>query len=295
MNLEHLRSVCQVAKEGSVSLAAPKLHMTQSGVSRQLQRIEQELGVELFSRQHGRLELTPAGKRFLRFAENTLREYDEVLRDLRHESGVLSGDLLIASSSTPGAFLVGNLVARFVESYPAVSPRVTISDTDQVIEDLLERSCDVGFVGDRVADERLRFYVVDTDEIVLAVPAGHRFASRDTVALDELVGEPFIGREAGSGTLRTVRRAVARHGFTMPSYRLVMELGTIHAVLAAVSAGVGLGWVSKQVVKDEHPGRVTTVRIDQLPLDRSIFIVHHTRRPLPRAARTFLDWVISSP
>lgn len=294
MNLEHLRAVSAVARHGSITLAARELHMTQSGVSRQLQRVEQELGVELFSRLHGRLELTAVGERFLRFAADTLREYDEIRRDLNNPSTDVAGPLAIAASSTPGEFLVGSFVARFVELHPQVHARVTITDTAAVIADVLERRCDVGFAGDRVVDERLHFQPVDEDEVVLVVPVGHPFASSQSVSLHELAGESFIDREAGSGTLRTVRRAVASRGLSMPPYRVVMELGTTHAIVTAVAGGAGLGWVSKQAIQGRDLTRVEMVRIRDLPLNRSIYMVHDTRRTLPSVARAFVDWIVAT-
>lgn len=295
MNLDHLRAVSRVAELGSITEAAADLDMTQSGVSRQIQKVEQELGVRLFDRAHGRAKLTAAGARFRIFADDILREYDEVLRELRDQTAPqLSGSLRISASTAPGESLVGELVAGFVQLHPLVNPRVLISDTAAVLEDLHERRSDVGFIGHVDDDARLHFEPVSDDEIVLAVPRDHRFAGREEIALSEIAGEPFLDREAGSGTLRTVRAAVAALGMQMPPYKVVMELGTTHAIVSAVARGAGLGWVSRQAIRGRDLTQIATVTIADLSLNRSLYIVHDARRSVPPAAREFIEWVITA-
>jgi DNA-binding transcriptional LysR family regulator len=80
----------------------------------------------------------------------------------------------------------------------------------------------------------------------------------------------------------------------MPPYRVVMELGTTHSIVTAVAAGAGLGWVSTQAIQGRDLTRIATIRIEDLPLNRSIYMVHDTRRMLPRVARAFVDWVIAT-
>jgi DNA-binding transcriptional LysR family regulator len=292
LNLDHLRAVSKVAERGSITDAAAELRLTQSGVSRQIQKVEQELGVQLFDREHGRARLTAAGERFRIFVDDMLREYDEVLREIHNQARPqLSGSLRISASTAPGESMVGERVARFVQLHQLVSPRVLISDTAAVIEDLRERRSDVGFTGHVEGDARLHFQPIGDDEIVLAVPRDHRFADRGKIALAELAGEPFLDREAGSGTLRTVHDAVAANGLQMPSYRVVMQLGTTHAIVSAVASGTGLGWVSRQGIRGRDLSQIATVSIEDLPLNRSLYIVHDTLRTLPSVARAFIEWV----
>lgn len=294
MNLDHLRAITQVADSGSITEAASDLGMTQSGVSRQIQRVEQELGVRLFDRDHGRARLTAAGERFRIFADDTLKEYDELLREIRDNiPPQLSGALRISASTAPGESLVGDLVARFVQNHPLINPRVLISDTAMVIDDLRERRSDVGFTGLVDDDSRLHYQPITDDEIVLAVPRKHRFAGRGEVQLSEIAGEPFLDREVGSGTLRTVRAMVTARGMQMPPYKVVMELSTTHAIVSAVARGIGLGWVSKQAIEGRDLSQIATVRVTDLPLNRSLYIVHDARRSLPPVACTFIEWAIS--
>ncbi|MCL6545355.1 MAG: hypothetical protein K6T61_08990 [Bryobacteraceae bacterium] len=129
------------------------------------------------------------------------------------------------------------------------------------------------------------------DEVVLAVPAGHRFAARATVALSELEDEPFVEREGGSGTLLSVRRALAERGLSLPTFRVVMVLGSTQAVVSAVEQGHGLGWVSSLAVAHRRPEYVAAVRLAELPIRRTLYLVTPTRRALPAVPAAFVDWL----
>lgn len=290
MDLAQLQSFVAVARRRSFTLAAQELDLTQPGVSRQVQKLEQELGVALLDRRHGGVELTPEGHRFRAYAEDALDRYERLRRELQSVDAV-SGELLIAASTTPGEFLVPGLVARFTALHPNVRPRVFIADSAEVLTELTERRWDLGFVGVHLPRRGLSYDVVAEDEVVLAVPAGHPFAARATVELAELEGQPFIEREGGSGTMLSVRAAVAKHGLELPAWRVAMVLNTTQAVVSAVQSGYGLGLVSSLALADRPAGRIALVRLAELSLRRPLYLVQEQRRPLPPVAAAFTAWV----
>lgn len=291
MNLAELHSFAMVARHGSFSRAARELGLTQPGVSRQVQRLERELGVELLHRRHGEVVLTDAGEHVLAYSEEVLERHRRLLDDLHGEIANLSGTLRIAASTTPGELLVPDIVAAFTARHPAVSPQIFITDSVEVITELRERHWHVGFTGARLPDPVLRYDVVAQDEIVLAVPAQHPFASRGEIALHELEGQPVLEREPGSGTLRSVRDELAKHGLSLPQYRVAMVLGTTQAIVLAVEKGHGVGWVSSLALARHPASGIAQVRIADTPLIRSLYLVTEPQRLLPPMVNAFVDWV----
>ena len=291
MDLGRLESFLAVARHRSFTQAARELHLTQAGVSRQVQKLERELGVALLERRRGAVVLTAAGARVRAYAEEVLDRHRRLIEDLRPEPATLAGELRIAASTTPGEFLVPDLVAQFTERYPAVQPRIFITDSAGVIEELSERRWDVGFMGMQIPGRGLRYDVIARDEVVLAVPAGHPYAGRGTVRLAELAEQPFLEREGGSGTLLSVRTVLAERGLSLPAYRVVMTLSTTQAIVSAVEHGYGLGWVSSLALESRDARRVALVRLAEIPLDRALYLVQDGRRPLPPVAAAFAEWV----
>jgi DNA-binding transcriptional LysR family regulator len=291
MEWTQLRALVAVARHGSFSGAAAELGLTQPGVSRQVQKVERELGVPLFVRRRGGVTLTAAGRLAVAYADEVLARHEQFVRALRAEPAPVAGELQIAASTTPGEFIVPGLVAAFRQQYPAVRPRVTISDTTAVVADLHQGAADVGFVGARVRGRGLRYEAVADDEVVLAVPAGHRFAGRGRITLDELAGERFVEREGGSGTLLSVHRILAARGRRLPPHHVVMELSTTQAIVSAVEGGYGLGWVSALALAGRDRARVGAVRLEDLPLRRPLYMATARAGAARPVADAFTAWV----
>jgi DNA-binding transcriptional LysR family regulator len=292
VDLQQLETFVAVARELSFTRAAESVHLTQPGVSRQIQRIEQELEVALVGRRRGGIELTPAGERFRAWASEVLQSHRQLVKELRASTEGLTGELRIAASTTPGDFLVPWLAAGFAAGHPGVHPRVVIANSMEVLEELRHGRCEVAFTGMKVPGRDLTFHPVADDEVVLAVPDHHPFAARGEVALAELAGQPFLEREPDSGTFQTFLAAVSERGLALPAWRAVMVLSSGQAVVSGVQSGHGLGLVSSLALQDRSPERVVAVRLAGLPLRRRLYLVTDKGRTLPRPATAFVAWVL---
>ncbi len=281
-----------VADLASVTAAASRLGLTQPGLSRQIQKLEQEIGVLLFTRSRGGLRLTPAGERYRAYAEDVLDRHRQLIAELRGETARLVGELAIVASTTPGEFLVPRRVAEFTAMHPDVRATVSIVDSRQAIERLVERSCEIAFVGAEVERSGLRFDPIADDEIVLAVPANHALARRSQVPLAALENQRFVEREDGSGTILSVRRTLAERGASLPPYRVAMTLTTTRAIVSAVRAGYGIGFVSSLAVEGIDGHGMAAVRIAGYVLKRSLYLVRDERRVLSQVAQRFADLVL---
>lgn len=291
MDLDQLRSFLAVARLRRFTLAARERGLTQPGISRQIQRIERELGATLLERNGEGLGLTEAGQRFLAFAEAAITQHDSMLAEVRGAAPELTGDLRIIASTTPGAYLVPSLVARFHERHPRVQPSVAIADSAAVVAAIADGRWDVGFTGAPVHDPALRSSVIAEDEIVLAVPSGHALAARERVALAELGNLPFLEREDGSGTRESLRAALARQGLALPPRRIVMVLSSCQALIAAVRQGLGVGFVSTLALDPSPTAEVVGVRLADVAVRRRMYLVHAQRRDLPPVAAAFVAFV----
>lgn len=291
MDFASLQAFVAVARCGSVSGAARQLHLSQPGVTRQVQRLERDLGVTLLDRSGGVCRLTPGGEHTLRWAEDALEQRRELLSLLHERTPTLAGELKIAASTTPGEFLVPELVAGFVRTHPNVQTSVVIVDSAAVEEAVRSRSCDLGFVGAQLAQYGLRYQKVIEDEVVLVVPAGHPFAAAGEIDLADLTDEPFIEREGGSGTAASVGRALSARGLALPQVRTVMSLGSSTAIVSAAERGLGIGWVSSLALACRSPNRVVAVRLRDIPIQRVLSLVDDPKRSPTAVAAAFVEWI----
>ncbi len=286
MDLEDLRAFTETVRRGSLSEAAAALAMSQPTVSRRIRRLEAELGQPLLERTRPAVAPTRSGLRLMAVADRLLREW-EALRDGAALPGERSATLHVAASTTPGESLAPELLTRFARHNPAVRPHLHVMNSASVEECVGARHCDVGFLGWPPRSRRLRAIPVAEDEVVLACPVGHPFAARGTIALGDLAGERLLLREPGSGTRRAVEAALAAAGRTLPPHTPAGEMGGSRALLAAVAAGQGVGFVSASLAGP------SAVRLADLPVHRPLLLVHHARN-VPAAARAFVDFVVAA-
>ncbi len=157
MNLEQLRTLIKIVEHGSLSAAARAMRLSQPAVTKQLQRLEADLGLPLLVRGTRRqVELTPAGERLLAFARQTLAGFEALERDLAALREIREGVLTLAASTIPGEYLLPGLLAAFRAQYPQVEVQMTVSDTADVAARLLADQADVGVIGSAVRQPGLR-------------------------------------------------------------------------------------------------------------------------------------------
>ncbi len=292
MNIEHLKTFREIIKLGSFSEVAKKLAISQPAVSFQIQKLEHELGIRLIDRTQRAISLTAAGKRLLRFAELVETECEGLLHDLEQMREEISGDLLIDASTIPGEFLLPPLLAKFKQRHPAVKIQVDISDSLTVIEKVRDSTYEVGFCGVAPEGRDLASFKFATDEIVLVVPPEHCFARKGEISPGELEGEPFIFREATSGTQHSLESKLSRAGFDLHNFTPHLILGTTQAVVSAVAAGAGIAFVSNLAVKrGTGPGTVRQVNIQGLRLSRDFYCIYRQERVVSRLLEGFINFI----
>lgn len=286
MDLDCLETFLVVARTGSFTEAAGLRHLTQPAVSRQVQRLEADLGVRLFRvdgrgvrlTSHGQL-LREEGARLLGHVRS-VREMLEDVRELRR------GELRIGASSTPGTYVLPPVLASFRNAHPGVVLHVELSNSRTIENRIVGGDLELGFVGERIDTPRTTSEPFASDEVCLVAVPGHRLAARRAVPLADILAERYIAREEGSATRRLVEAGLARAGSAWKAY---LELGSGEAVKHAVAAGLGIGAVSRAGVAWElAAGRLGEVRVRDMTLARQLFVLHRSNAPLSAAASVFL-------
>jgi DNA-binding transcriptional LysR family regulator len=295
MNLEQLSMLVSIVEQGSLSAAARARRISQPAVTKQVQRLEAELGLVLLVRgPRRRVQLTPAGEQVLSFARKTLELLDVLEQDLATLKTVGQGTLSLAASTIPGEYVLPALLAGFRAKYPTVEVRMIISDTADVAAKILADEVDVGVIGSVVRRPGLRLERLVGDEIVLAVPLVHPFAQREVVSVDELHGQPLILREEGSGTRQTVESILATTGSSLPQDGVALVLGSTQAILQAVTQGLGLGFVSaRAAAQAQADGHLACVRLAGVDLHRDLYLAYLSQRLGDPLVARFLDFARS--
>ncbi len=267
-----------VAEESSFRRAAERLHLSQPAVSQQIHALEEELSTTLFDRGKGRIRLTDAGTVLLRYARKGARLADEAHAALSSLRGETTGTLRIGASMTVTQYILPRMLGAFLEEHPRIEPTVTSANTEHIVEALAARKIDLGLIEGPVSSRdvfRQRFF---EDRLVLIV--GRRSAwpeprpGKPTIPLRALTEVPLIMRERGSGSRHVVELALRRAGLRLRELRIAMDLDSIVAIISAVEAGLGAGFVSEWAIQKELKlGTVRVIPVDGLDIRRDMHLI----------------------
>jgi len=289
MNTKSLLIFVEVADTGSFSAAARNLGLTQPAVSSQIRSLEKEFGNTLIDRSAGRSRLTEAGRSFLRHARAMLEMEGKLRHDMEDRRGEVSGPVSIAASNIPGEYIMPYILARFRDRHPLADPRLDIADSSGVLERVRGGEVDLGCVGFREEDARLRYGLLCEDRLVFIAPPRHPLAGRRDVKPADLKGVPFLFREEGSGTRSHMLRILSDLGLQGEA-DAAMVLGSTMAVIQSVAAGEGVSvvsmWAAAAYVR---LGLVAAVEIKARNLRRDFHYVLLKRRPLSAATAALLQ------
>ncbi len=239
MRLTQLRSFHAVARAGGFTGAAKLLHISQATVTTLVRFLEDTYGIELFYRRGHSVRLTPLGEQLFELAQKIFTLDGETVH-LLEDSGELKSGLLRVGAVGP--FHVTEMLARFNRRYPGMGVSVSVGNSTEVLQRLLDYQTDVAVLAQYTEDPRFHWVPYSRHPVVVFVHRSHRFAPRRSIRIQELEGEGMILREEGSTTRKAFDDALRKAG-VVP--RVVMEIGSREAIREAVVMGVGIGVVSE--------------------------------------------------
>lgn len=237
-----LRSFTVVAEELHFGRAAQRLSIAQPALTRQIQRLEGDLGTALLTRSARRVALTASGRIFLQRARSLLDGIDEAAAEARRVAQGQEGIVRVGfiHSSTYG--ITPSIIRRFRDRFPAVVLDLHEMPIDEQVAALLDATIDVGILRPPLADPRLTSHVLTSERFVIALPGTHALAAKGSVALGALASETFIFFTQQRSPLfyETINAMCRAAGFTP---RVEQHATQIHTMLGLVAAGLGIAIV----------------------------------------------------
>ena len=293
IDFKHLETFCRIAGLRSFSKAADDLLLTQPTVSGHILSLEQFLSLRLFDRTSREVRLTKAGKVFLEFASKILSLRKDLLNALSEFSEGIRGDLSLGASTIPGEYLLPKLIGDFKREHPRSVLSLRIADTKEILQYVLQDGVEFGIIGAKLNHPSLHYEKYEEDEIIVVAPSDHPLTRRKRVSLEELLKEPWIIREEGSGTQIASEKALRKKGKSLKQFNVAMEMGSTSAVKEGVKARLGLAFISRRATGEEvSRGILSRIDVEGVgPILRQIYIVSHRGRTLSPIGMEFLRFL----
>lgn len=286
MDIKELRNFMQVARAGSVSRAAQELRLAQPALSRQIRKLEHELGVPLFAR-HGRgVRLSAAGSLLLERAEAITRLVHETGEEIRDRRTPPSARLTLGVPPAAGRLLIPPFAERFQKTWPQTTLHMREGVSSSLQEWLLEKRIDIAILHNPPHLETLDITPLLTERMLAIGPPerrSRRTARPRSFRLHELAELPLILPNIAHSNRRLVEQAALEHGVRL---RIKIEADSVAFAKAMVEKGLGFTILTYAAVQDELArGRLTAYPIVRPTISTKVTIVTLRDQQLPRATR----------
>jgi DNA-binding transcriptional LysR family regulator len=294
LDSHRLNIFLKLAELNSFSHTAWALYLTQPTISQHISALENTLGTSLFDRRGKEIQLTRAGEILYRYARQIYILSEEALQSLELLKGKKGGTVIVGASTIPGEYVLPAIIGQFKDHYPGIKIILKISDTAKIAKDLLDFKIDIGVIGAKTGHKNIRFSRFLDDRLVLIVPRKHPWWKRHFVEPADLLSEPFVLREPGSGSRTTIEKEFDHYNINIEQLNVAAETGSTTAVKQAVKANLGISIVSELAVKEEIKLKILKeVRIKNMEFLRTFFIIQFKNRNLSPTCKTFLDFLFS--
>ena len=292
-DIHKLEIFSKVAELKSFSRAAHEMYLTQPTVSQHITTLENYLGMKLFDRMGKDVTLTKAGEILYRYAKQITTLTGEARQALDHFMGKKSGHLVLGASTIPGEYILPALLGKFKTIYPEIKITLKIGDTEEIVNSLFNGNIELGVIGAKISNPSLQYSRFLDDELIIVVPQGHRWWKRSSVYIHELVDEPFIMRESGSGTRISMEKRLKHLGISIDRLNIIAEVGSTTAVKQSIKANLGISLISERAVEDEIKLKLLKkIPINKAKFTRTFFIIQDKKRtpsPLCKSLTHFLN------
>jgi DNA-binding transcriptional LysR family regulator len=291
VTIRQMQVFAAVARRSSFARAAEELHLTAPAVSMQIKQLEAAIRLPLFDRSGGNVSLTLTGEYFLVYVQRVLgalREAENLLGKLRKvQTGVLQLGML-----TTAKYFVPYLLAAFMKEHPGVQPRLTEGNRQELVDALHRNELDLAIMGRPPKELDTRAEAFAKHPLGIIASPEHPLAHAPEVDIAQLAREAFIIREPGSGSRLTMEALFREWRISPP---VLMQMTSNESIKQAVMANLGVAFLSLHTVADElRAGKLSMLRVDELPLLRDWQLVHLSARVLSPAAEMFRHYVLEN-
>ena len=296
ISLKQLEVFVTIVECGNFTEAGKKLYLAQSTVSSHITALEDTLRVSLFRRESKRtIELTADGKRVYQYAKDLVTKCNALEQAMALEE---RRELLIGASTVPSKCLLPEKMIRFQRSHPECCCVVRGGDSEQIQQMVLDGDVQIGFVGSTDNRQQLCYEQVARDTLVLITPNTPRFqAEKQKGTLGrELLGEPLIFRDRGSGTQKLIDNYLS--GLDIEGYvpDVRFYAADPEMILSLVASGAGVSILSALCAQERiRSGEVLAFDLEESPVCRNIYMVYQRKGTLSELAKAFIALMRADP
>ena len=279
-----------IARNGSFTVAAEELHLTQPTLSMQMKKLTGIVGMSLFEQVGKRIALTAVGGELLKTCKSLFTALDEFQITVSDIKGVKQGDLRISGVTTTEYF-APRILGDFHKKYPGINVSLVVNNRQHILERLAENLDDIYIVGQTPSDPGIHAIPFLTNPLVILASPNHPLAGKKNIPLKALADENFLAREPGCGTFLTMDRLGRSRDF---AFKVSMALGSNEAIKQAVIGELGISMLSiYALVHEINTGELVVLDVEGFPIDDEWYLCYPLGKKPSVVAKVFAEYLLS--
>ncbi|BCE01416.1 LysR family transcriptional regulator [Marinicellulosiphila megalodicopiae] len=285
--LRQLQIFMALADEKNISKVAQSLHISQPSVSIQLKNLTDLIGLPLYNINARNIDLTDAGKSVLKNAHEMFFSLNKLKIEIEDLKGIKSGTLKLAVVSTAKYFLP-ILLGEFCKRYPLIDVQLKIGNRQQIIERFNQNKDDFYVFSQCPESENLIAEPFVDNPLIVVAPVGHALTKKKSITLKQLSQFPFLMREQGSGTKRSIDDFCKQHQLVL---KTKMTIESNEAIKHCVSAHLGLAILSSHTLDYMEDTSLVRLKVAHFPIKSQWYLVRTKNRGQTVLAELFHDYL----
>ena len=292
MNLKQLESFALIIESRSFSQAAKKLFLTQPTISSHIALLEKELNTQLLVRTTKDVHPTEEGKKLYIYAKQILNIQNRIFQEFNVESEE-SSLLTLGASTIPEQYILPEVLPKYIKRNKN-ELKILQGDSSQVIDKIINKEVEVGLVGTAIENSSLIFEPFFRDKLVVITPVNEKYMKmkEDGFSINDLLKEPIIMREEGSGTRKEIREFLKAHNFDIHNLNVIATLNSIEAIKKSVQNNMGISIISKLALEDfEKDNKVLVFEFEDIDMYRNLYIVRNKEMYMSKCPLKFIKFI----
>lgn len=289
MNIESLEYFSLIAKERSISNVAKSIHLTQSALSQQIQKLENDLSRELLTRSNKGVELTKSGEVVFKYAENILRVYEKMLTELA-QIDKSNAMIRIQSCNLTADYILPCMLIQANSEYPDHKYELKNNLIHEIIANVASSICEIGFASVskiNIDDKDLEVETVGLNRVVLIAKYDSCFT--DTLTTEQLLESNLIMYSENSCIMSALASTLRKAGYDASDLKHGLCIDGVESAKMLVAKSFGAAFVPYVSVKEElYKKQFRTIDVPGLNLDLNIIMIY--KKNCSNHVKDFVNW-----
>ena len=293
MNLKQLESFSYIIETNSFSEAAKKLFLTQPTISSHISLLEKELNTQLLIRTTKDVIPTDAGKKLYTYAKQMLQIQNTILEEFHVKSEDEKNVITLGASSIPEQYILPEILPKYLKKNKNEF-KIGRGDSFEIINQVVNKEIEIGLVGTQIETSNCIFEPFYKDKLVVITPVNQKYLQmkEDGFHIKDLLKEPIIMREEGSGTRKEIKKFLNHMKINDGSLNIIATLNSTEAIKRSVANNMGISIISNLAVQDYiKDKRVLAFDLAEENIYRNLYIVRNKEMYMSKSSLKFIKFM----